>query len=177
MAGGFHNPFSAKPDWGGGISELGSQIMQLLMALRMGRTDEENQQRQGNKDVRIARRESRGVPGRKETPWGPLGQASPGAQAPSMPQMAQMAQMPQMPPPQTGMQGQMMGPGGPGGAPQQRPASVPSMAGAQPQNIQSIMQALPPHLQQVLIGLLQSGTFKEPKPPGQAGQAGQQPRR
>ena len=32
---GFYNPFSAKPDWGGGLQDLASQVMQMIMMNRM----------------------------------------------------------------------------------------------------------------------------------------------
>ena len=137
MAGGFHNPFSAKPDYAGGLSDLANMVMQFLMASKMG---------QG---------------GQQKAP--------------------QIPQSPQMPQPPGGMMGNKMVPGQ-GGAPTQQPisgrpkattkpgAGMPALAGAEPQNIQVLMQALPPDLQAVLIGLLQSGTFKEFKPPS-AGQS------
>lgn len=128
---GFHNPFSAKPDYAGGLSDLANMVMQFLMVNKMG---------QGGQGA-----------GQK------------------MPQSPQMPQMPQG----SAQAGGMAGAGGQGMA-QARPkattrpgSGMPPLAGAEPQNIQVLMQALPPDLQAVLIGLLQSGTFKEFKPPTQ----------
>ena len=152
----FHNPFSSKPDWAGGLNELVNQVMQFLVLSQMG----------GNGGGSFKQ-----------------GMALPGAQTPQMPQQmptmpqqrtqapiwdavqqapatmrgGQMPQMPQMTP--MSMKG---------GAPAQKkinPVNTAPGAG----DIQTLMDMLSPEGKAILIGLLQQGTFKPITPPSTPG--------
>ena len=140
---GFNNPFSPKPDYASGFSDIASQIMQMLIMNKMFKGNGQQGQgggRQGSTVEQLA-------------PTSPLPPAR------------------QMPIPQAGGMGGAGGMGQAQGRPQPSPPQGMGMpTGGPRQQNQSpeamIMAILPPFLQQYYSSQLKGGKWPEPKQMG-----------
>ena len=136
---GFYNPFSPKPDWGGGIQELLGNLAQMIMIKKMGEP-------QGRK-----------LPG-AQSPM-PMPQPQLGVQGAAGPNFDPTASTRQKPmpmgQPQTGLQGPL---------PPQGP--LPSTQGTGGvlggKDIQALASSMPPEIMQIILKLLEQGKFTTP---------------
>ena len=138
---GFNNPFSPKPDYASGFSDIASQIMQMLIMNKMFKGNGQ-QQGQGSRVEQLA--PTSPLPPARQMP---IPQA--GGMGGRPPQMGQAQGRPQPRP----MGGRQMGT-------QTTTLGITQVPEAK--DVQSLMSMLPPEGQAILISLLGGGQYKPP---------------